>query len=64
VITTCFSIGSPMSKEAQDWNLLLETMTSLVVPASGEACTTKVQFSADYPLVQLLRFAIATIPFC
>jgi hypothetical protein len=45
-------------------DLLLETMTALVVPASGEAYTTKVPFSANYSLVQLFRFAIATIPVC
>jgi hypothetical protein len=28
--------------------LPLETMTALVLPASGEACTTKVQLSANY----------------
>src|SRR5690242_4834517 len=45
-------------------NLLLEAMAALAGPASGEACTTKVQFSANYSLVQLFRFAIATMPFC
>jgi hypothetical protein len=39
----------------------LETMTRIVVPATGEACTTKVQFSGNYPLVQFFRFAIATL---
>jgi len=43
-------------------NSLLKTMTKLVVPASGEACTTKVQFSSKYKQVQFLRFAIAIVP--
>ena len=73
VIITYSSMSSPMSEQPQDWRnaasqrpasirekLLLETMTALVVPASGEACTTKVQFPANYPRVQFFRFAIAT----
>ena len=43
-------------------NSLLETMTKLVMPAFGEACTTKVQFSSKYKRVQFLRFAIAIVP--
>jgi hypothetical protein len=75
--TTCSSTSSPMSEQPQDWrntpsqraastrkNLLLETMTTVVVTASGEARTTKVQFSANYPLVQFSRFAIATVAVC
>jgi len=66
--TTCSSISSPMAEQPQDWrdtpsqraastrkNLLLGTMTTLVVPASGEACTTKVQFSANYLAGTLLQ---------
>jgi hypothetical protein len=77
VIITCSSMSSPKSEQPQDWRntasqrpasirkkLLLETMTALVVPASGEACTTKVQFPANYPRVQFFRFAIATVPVC
>jgi len=45
-------------------NSLLKTVTPLEVPASGEACTTKVLFSANYPLVQFLRAPIATAPVC
>jgi hypothetical protein len=45
-------------------NLLLETTPPLAMPVSGEACTTKVQFPADYPLVQFFRFAIAIVPVC
>ena len=43
---------------------LLETMTALVVPASGEACTTKVQLIGELRLVQFFKFTIATVPVC
>src|SRR5262245_19985470 len=45
-------------------NLPLETTTTLAVPTSGEACTTKVQFPANYPPVQFFGFAIAIVPVC
>jgi hypothetical protein len=36
-------------------NLPLETMTTVVVPASGEACTTKVQYSANHAAGTVLQ---------
>ena len=71
-----FAMTDDVATRAQDWrntpsqqaasthkNLPLEMMTKLVVWMSGEACTTKVQCSANYPLVQFFRFAIATVLF-
>jgi len=43
-------------------NLPLKMMTKLVGTASAGICTTKVQFRANYPVVQFFRFAIATVP--
>ena len=65
----------PTSEPPQDWrntpsqpisstckNLPLETTTTLLALGSGEACTTKVLFPANYSLVQFFRFAIAIVP--
>ena len=66
--STCSSMSSRMLEQPQDWrntpnqqaastgkNLPLETMTTLVVPACGEACTTKVQFSQNYTAGTILQ---------
>src|SRR5262249_13240287 len=69
-----FAITDDVGAREQDWrttpsqqtasppeNLPLEMMTKLVFWMSGETCTTKVQFPANYPRVQFFRFAIATV---
>ena len=73
--TTCSSMSGSISDQPQDWrsttsqraasirkNLPRETMKTLVMPASAEVCTTKVQFSANHPTGTVLWVTRRRLP--